>query len=492
MIKIFINDEEIAFNKNIEITEELLATSSVILDNCYPKKWEDDHDYISRFYFPKDYSRCDIYSNEDIIFAGVIKNTGEISLNPRYPKFCKLQVLDFKTFLSEGKNLDFVIASKTIEEAIKMVTSEIEDYGFVVGNIMIDTKNELIGAYSTLDKSPYDVYQYISEITNSKWFTRRINNNTIAIDFYDVDKLPNAETIEYNTEYFKENSINDISFSYSTSDYRNKQIVLSNQVFSNLMSTEIFTADGFTSEYLLQNNIGNIKNIYVNNVSQIFITNNDKDLGIDADFYYDVGSNKIVSDKILPLNTQIKVEYVGLINGREIVYNTSEISRINNQLSINGTISRYENRNDIVSSEQLHSIAENYIKFKGKADITLKIETYDKDIFKIGQRVYFNAPIAELKTDYLVKKRKINIIAVASEEHIFYTYELSSNFNAESDINFYDNQRRKRQGNISQGNYISRNIDLESQTNIIFDNLIISELKFDDEDCLENKLEKIL
>ena len=44
-----------------------------------------------------------------------VKNTGDISLNPREPHYCSLQILDFKMFLSEVV-LDFVIANKTITD----------------------------------------------------------------------------------------------------------------------------------------------------------------------------------------------------------------------------------------------------------------------------------------------------------------------------------------------------------------------------------------
>ena len=58
MIKMFINDEEVVSNKELVIKEEMLATPSAILNNCYPKTWEDIKDYTSKFYYPRDYSRC--------------------------------------------------------------------------------------------------------------------------------------------------------------------------------------------------------------------------------------------------------------------------------------------------------------------------------------------------------------------------------------------------------------------------------------------------
>ena len=147
-MRILINNEEVVCSNELEINEEMLTTSSTILNNVYPKSWELDKDYVSRFYYPKDYSKCLIYDNNDnLIFSGVIKNTAEASLNPRDPHFINLQVLDFKTFLSEGDILDFVISEKTIEEAIEMVTNAISSYGIVLGNIDILNGDDVIGAY---------------------------------------------------------------------------------------------------------------------------------------------------------------------------------------------------------------------------------------------------------------------------------------------------------------------------------------------------------
>lgn len=96
-----------------------------------------------------------------------------------------MQILDFKTLLSEGETLDFVISNKTITEAIEMIIDAIKDYGFVLGNIDIFGADDIIGAYSTQNKTAYDVFQYLADITGSKWFTRLIDEDKVAIDFYD-------------------------------------------------------------------------------------------------------------------------------------------------------------------------------------------------------------------------------------------------------------------------------------------------------------------
>ena len=67
-MKILIDNEEVVSGKDFTITEEMLNTPSVILNNVYPKAWENDKDYISRFYYPKDYSKCLIYDSDENLY----------------------------------------------------------------------------------------------------------------------------------------------------------------------------------------------------------------------------------------------------------------------------------------------------------------------------------------------------------------------------------------------------------------------------------------
>ena len=493
MIQMFINNEEVVSNKEFTITEEMLATSSTILNNCYPKSWEDNQEYTNSFYYPKDYSKCKILKDNQLIFCGVVKNSGNISLNPRYPHFCSLQILDFKTFLSEGETLDFVINNKTIQEAIEMVIDAIKDYGFILGNIQILNPNDVIGAYSTLEKTAYDVFQYLADISGSRWFTRTIDENTIAIDFYDPTLMQHGNNIEYNTQYFENNNIQDISFNYGSRDYRNKQVMLSDEVYADIDYTQSFNSDGFTRTYTTTNNIGILKKVLYDGVNEVsFATNEEKELGIDADYYYTVGSNTIEQNenRSVPIaGRNITVVYTPLVKGRQIVYNTDEVNRINSQTGRKGVIARYENRNDVLSSEELNKVGQSYIRYKGSAEVNLKVVTKDKDLYNIGQIVYFEAPINGLAQDYMIKKKETKIIATGSDFNIWYTYELSSSFNSERAINYFDNQRNKSTGNILAGEFITRNIDIENTANIIFRDLTVTEITANGDNILDCALD---
>lgn len=474
MIQMYINGEEVVCDKNIEIKEELLATSSTVLKNCYPKSWEETRDYVNNFYFPEDYSKCLIYKDNNLIFCGVVKNTGKISLNPREPHYCDLQILDFKTMLSEGETLDFVINNKTIEEAIDMIINTIADYGFIKGNIELASANDLMGTYSTENKTAYDVFQYIANITQSKWFTRVIDEDTIAIDFYDTAELPQRDDIEYTTQYFEENNIKDIKFNYSTQDYRNKQIMLSDEVYSSIANDEVLISDGYNQTLTLPYNIGKLNSVTINGVTLTIATTEEQEIGIYADCYYTMGKNTIEINDLNPAGTQIFVNYIPLVKGRVVINNSDEIKRIERNTGRKGTITRYEARNDTLSTNELVNIGQSYIKYKGQAEVILTLSTYNEDLYDIGDTVYFNAPLDDLKMTYMVKKKTTSIIATTND--IFYTYELTSSYNSETAINYFDNQRAKATGNIGTGEFITRNIDIENTANIIFNNLVVTEV----------------
>ena len=425
------------------------------------------------------------YYMNQLFFSGVVKNSGNISLNPREPHFQTLQILDFKTFLSEGETLDRVIVNKTILETIQEVVGVISGYGFVLGNVQIANPNDIIGAYSTENKTAYDIFNYIAEITQSKWTTRLIDENTVAIDFYGPSALPQGTPIEYNTTYFKDNLIDNMFYSYSSNDYRNKQIMTSKEVFANIDTKETIISSGYGNTFLVEQPIGQIESIKLNNVEMSFATKQDKELGYSADFYYSVGSNSIESDINIPLGSSIVIQYIPIVSGRQVISNDNEISRISGSTGRNGIITRYENRNDASTSTELQMIGQSYIKYKGSPEIKLTVETRS-NLWEIGERVQFNAPIPELATEYMVKSKKIQYIPTIDE--IFYTFEMSSSFNSEQDINYFDNQRAKAQGNIKEGSYISRNIDIENVANITFQNVSIEKINSTGDNKLNSTL----
>ena len=484
-MRILINNEEVVCSNTITIKEEMLNTSSTILNNCYPLSWEEDNvkDY-TQYYYPEDYSKCLIYDdNDNLLFCGVAKRTGNISLNPREFHGTDIQILDFKTFLSEGETLDFVINEKTVQEAIEMVIEAVSGYGVVLGNVEINGASDVIGAYSTAEKTAYDVFNYLADITQSRWTTRLVDEQTIAVDFYDPEEMPQGTELEYTQEFFEDNNIVDISYSYTTADYRNKQVMLSKEIMADISYSQQINSDGYNKIFLTENNIYVLNAVSVGGTPKTIATSEEKDLGIEADFYYTVGKNQIEAAETYTAGQIIEISYVPLIKGRQVIYNNDEVNRINSNTGRKGVVARYENRNDALTSAELIAIANSYIRYKGTAEITLTVQTEDNDLWDVGEVVSTSSmPLNNLNTDYMVKSKETEMIITANKT--FYTYTLSNSFNSENEINYFDNQRAKSSGNLKSGDFIDRNIDIEETANIIFDNLDITEVSIDGDNTL--------
>lgn len=488
MFKIYIDEVEVKCDNQFDIEEELMNPSSIVLTNVYPASWSTT-DLLENYYFPEDYSKCKIYRDDELYFTGIVKNSADMELNPLKPHYCSLQILDPSTLLSEGMTLDYVIADKTVTEAINQVIASISDYGFVAGNIQIPEQYDtLIGAYSTLDKAPFDVFQYLSQISLTRWGTHMVDEDTTAIDFFSPELLDNQGTIELTKDYCSQNNIESITYDYSTDDYRNRQIITSDEVYGNIEQSQTIITDGYSTSFTTEQKIGRINSITVNGTERTFATSDEKDLGITADFYYKVAETSFDSSETYSAGSEIEINYIPIIQGREITYNSAETSRISNNLNRNGTISRYENRTDVTSSKELQLVGQSYIKFNGMAKITLTIKSRT-DFLKLGGKYHFDAPIDELDGDYLVKTKKTSVTQSGEYNWFIYEYELTNSFDVENEINYFDNQRAKANGNISQGEYVARNVDIENTANVVFSNLQITELEITGNNTLEAGLD---
>jgi hypothetical protein len=264
-----------------------------------------------------------------------------------------------------------------------------------------------------------------------------------------------------------------MKFNYSTRDYRNKQVIKSNQVFGGVDYTETFIADGASDTYILSANVGKIVAIKRGNSNLTFTTKENRELGYTADVYYSFGQNSIQTDNTFIQGAVMTVVYTPLVEGRQVVYNANEVNRIEASTGRKGVVARYETRNDTIDSNELYLIGKSYIRYKGTSEITLTVKSR-QNLWNVGDVVYFDAPIDELDKSYMVKGKTIQRLPL--NDVIFYTYEMTSSYNDEKSINYFDNQRAKNSGNIGEGQFIKRNIDIPNEVIIVFDNLQVEEV----------------
>lgn len=337
-IHMYIANEEVVCNKQIDIVQELKNANSLVLNNCYPLSWENDKDYVSRYYMPEDYSLFKLtYDDLDIellaedgqelltengqvilvksgaidqsiMFAGIIKRSKAMDLNPVKPHYATLQVLDFKTFLSEGELFNFVLTDMTIQEAIEYVIGQYSQYNFSVGNLNLGNKlTETIGTYNCNQKTLYDVLEYFAQITSSVWTTRYVSDTDIAIDFYSLESLPQGKDLVYDKDFCDLNSIINISYSFNSNNYRNKQIMTSDVIIANTLTTEEYITIG--QEYTTDEKISSIVSATLDGNDLSVATTQDKQNGETADLYYKVGENTFELDEDIFPGQELIIQY---------------------------------------------------------------------------------------------------------------------------------------------------------------------------------------
>jgi hypothetical protein len=316
-----------------------------------------------------------------------------------------------------------------------------------------------------------------------------VDEDTIAIDFFDPLLRPIEKEIESTKEYYKDNDIVDISFNYSTNDYRNKQIMTSEAVYGSILQSEKKVADGYNNTFVLENKIGTIISLKVNGIAKSVITKNQQNLGYTGDFVYTPGKEILTAINSVATGSILLIDYYPIVRGREVILNASEISRVHTQTNRKGTISRYENRNDTTDSLELAKIGLSYIKYKGSAEIKLKVIS-KQDLFNVGELVKYDSLVDDLDKTYMVKTKTIDMYLNAGD--IFYNYELTSNFNSENAINYFDNQRAKMNGNLGEGDTIIRDIDIENTATIIFYDTNIQETTLKNPTELDFALDGVL
>lgn len=475
-VMMLIDNVPVICSNEFEIVEQLTNTSTIILKNCYPELWETTHDYTNRFYMPKDYSKFELFINLELVFVGVVKRQQAMDLNPSKFHGATLQVLDYKTFLSEGEQLNFVIVNSTIQSCIEQVLEKYADYNFALGNLNVssDKLTQVVNNYNCNEKTAYDCLTYFANLVQAVWKTRYdAEEDKTYIDFYEIDKLPKGTPIYYQKQWAEENSVIDLKYSFSTNDYRNKQIITADQVGSNIQDTDTFFCNGSQKVFKLEYPIYKIVSAKLNGVNLKVMSQHI--VGQRANAYYEIGTDTLELVSTPDAGNQLDIVYIPMIAGRQVVKNEIEINRIGTQQGNSGVIARYENRRDASTSQELGAIAQSYINFKGKEQITLTLRTINNDLYNVGDRVLFNnngiTELENLQNEYCVKKKTIKYIQsnADTKAQIIITYELVNNFNFEDEINYFDNQRAKMIGNIKEGEYINRYIDYTKNINIIFD-----------------------
>lgn len=450
---VLVNKEEYDFEGKISATFNGKNKSTLTLNGIY--KLNGNNREILELPV---YSAARLYYGTTLLFQGVIKESVAREISNRYQtKPVKVQIYSPAEFLSNGILLSRTFKKATPTDVINWVLDQFESttqdmWKFELDNqLSFGIDNKIIN-WSIQDMSPYDIFNELANRTNSRFWTR---NNKIFFRSWAkmvelaVDKLSFQRTPE-ELVILKDGQVLDelIAIDYNDSSsfgYVNSVVVRSKEVISNSSTIQTFNLFGGETKFTADFEIGDVKEAWVFNPSQIkfrrLVVTEDKYTTDPYNQFYELkwerGSKELTYNentiKLQP-NETLYVEYYLISQGVSIQQNNDEIKRVQMQSEFgDGHISYVENKDDIHDQEDLDNYA---ITLLDKMS-TPRHDYYVKTGKDMGWQV---SDIVTIDTNnYVVETIDWNHLFTADGVEVLeYTYNLTNTKNDTQTINFYD------------------------------------------------------
>lgn len=461
-IKLIINGIEMDFSNNFSVSDHPTNFSSMTFHEVIPKDKNFYPENLKVQNYAEEFSIGEVYAGDQLIFFGIVNSTGRLNLNPFVPKTKTIEIADFRKWLSIQKPIPLLFFNEFPENFVNVLIEKLNESKIIAGILDFST-NELIGAYSTVDKSPYQVLkEVIAKQTNSLLYFQINDKQQITINYKSNDTLANdIEPLKIdlnNLDLLKEYKILNIEFESNADKYSNIVKVESSNIITNLVTEEnftIFDKDSFT----LNNNIGkvsnNIANTYIYKLSTPTIKQNV--ISIDEAFYkegqyydvlYKIGNNIIkVNKKYLNKDYILNFGYFTKRKTSVELSNTEEIARVASFSTTKGEVYRYERLNDLTNFNDLLKATKSNLEIYKNIEKTIYI-TSEIPLYEILDVVeVISGEDDKVSGLYLVHEIAAEINASSIKDTInnnfilpVFTTILKATKNTDNIVNEFDNQ----------------------------------------------------
>lgn len=462
-LKLIINGIEMDFSNNFSASAHPTNFSNMIFHEVIPKDKNFYPENLKVQNYAEEFSIGEVYAGDQLIFFGIVNSTGRLNLNPFTPKTKTVEIADFRKWLSIQKPIPLLFFNEFPENLVNTLIEKLNEPKIVVGTLDFST-NELIGAYSTVDKSPYQVLkEVVAKQTNSILYFQINTQQQITINYKSNDTL--ANDIEpliidlNNLDLLKEYKILDIEFESNADKYSNIVKVESSNVIANIVTEEkitILDKDSFTLNNVVGKVSNNIANTYLYKLatptvkqSAIILNEEFYKEGQYYDVLYKTGNNIIkINKKYLDQDWVLNFGYFIKRKTSVELSNTQEIARIASFSMTKGEVYRYERLNDLTNFNDLLKATESNLEIYKNTEriiyITSEIPLYDiLDVVEVVSQE--NDKVSGL---YLVHEINVDIngssIKDASNNNNFilpvFSTVLKATKNTDNIVNEFDNQ----------------------------------------------------
>ena len=460
-LRAFINGVEIKFDSNFTIKEELSNVGVIDLSDVVKSD-------LSPIFFQQ-FSKFTLYYKGKMIFRGITDKTdrGHFDTYQR-------NKIDSLTIYSWRKWLDYIRVSFTITKMkpieimnIPVLKQSLLNNKFKLGDLDFTLPDVDIKGYGIEDAPVSDFLDFICELTNSLW--------TVEFDqsdnFYKINIINKSVTRPAN-HVLKDSDLQNPNSEIISSIWENINSEYANTL---ILESDNFDGDEKT-EYLVYNNENEFElnfpikiihsiqeytllnsNYQIKGIYRTFANNLQKENGVTADFYYNIGS------KTLELNTD-HFQNTNLVNKKWIIkYKTrqnirlsftdfSEIDRIkNNFIDVDGKVIMNKSVDFLKDNEELTRYANNFFSTYSKPHVDLIIRSRSEEpLYKIGDIVDFQVEDKKMQkmfaagsdvSRFIVKSIEASYETANFEKNEFLierTYTLSNVFSSVDYLNFFD------------------------------------------------------
>lgn len=453
------NNDNWYFKGTIKFSDHAYNFSSIIINNLISKTTLDNNQHFENIAFNNrinGFTIAHLFNEERIIFSGIISSIGRRSLAPHKLKDCSIVMEDIRSWLSKKsppdiqfRNIKPIVA---LNNFVNALNSKVEEK-FKIGKVSFTNENNII-AYDTTNKSPYSILkEVIARQTNSFLYFTTDNFGNVLINYKSQNDFLTQEAIYINDQTWKQYKITDINIETNISNYINTIRVESDNVISTNFYHETFNLNNNIKSVWLKEKVGQINfdsnatYIYNSfNPSQkeqlIITTKKEATSGKNYHAYYEKFKKEIVLNEEgwNKKNKSIAISYKRVGKQSVTIENYQQKQTIKTLTGYEGDVYQYTKNNDYSNYDDLVKYGKHEIALNSNLVNEITIEA-NSPFLNVGDIVYLKNNINQVDGRYICISYTGEInIAVG---HFKIKYTLRNSINADTIINFYDNQSYK-------------------------------------------------
>ncbi|VEU66398.1 Uncharacterised protein [Mesomycoplasma conjunctivae] len=448
-VKIEINgSSKWAFANRMTYKKHLFNPTTITLHNLISKQRLQTNQHFTSYDKIDTFTNITLKSADDqVIFSGLIESQGRLSLMPNKFKDQSIIAYDNRWWLSHIEPPAIEWIKVDVREALNEYISLLNEPKIKLHKI--DFKPGLkINAYNTTNKTPFSVLKsFFAPYTNTHVVFETNNAGELLISFLNPQEMKKNKTI-INNENVKSLFITDLQIDKNSFQYANVLRTESTNVVGNLGQRDIYNLHPLENKIALSSPVANIErnseqNFFWNwktkKKNHLIIINKDEVKNtLKWHLAYELNSN------LLQVNPEWKREEFNQVfisyskyNRQAIqLENKKEINHIAKISGFSGRVFYWDKYNDITTTPELASRAEEQLTHSSGSTYDLVIST-SKVNWDVGD--FVELKINSIADGVYIILELEGSLDISSNNHNI-TYKLRNTSNGETALNFYDEQ----------------------------------------------------